>query len=213
MQLSKHVIETVSYAHVVNDACDYAQKHEYAAATVQQCIHVGVGYSENPTDAKNKAIRAAQFAMFSSYGKSPKGLNEVREELLSQITEQEMYKGFNLLQMNLYAMSAEPFAIWGIERCFLIDLIARKLNGFLVFDLAAFVWLGRSIGLSIGLATKAKTGRFAAELGARRILRWGGYGIRVNTTQGETILGAGMFGHFLASIKTPLPFLFSWKEE
>lgn len=213
IKLLEKVIKTESYADALNAACRQARVHGYASATVQHCIHVGVGYAEDRMEAKTKARKAAQFALFSALGDAPSTLNDVQKELLEQVSQPDFYKGFDLLRFNLYGMSAEPFPMWTIDRDLLLDLIAQRCSIFLVFDLPAFIWLGRLIGLDISLSGKKTTGRVAAEMGARLVPTWGGHALRVGGAIGEFTMGAGMFGHFIASIKNPVPFLYYWKNK
>jgi len=200
-----------SYGYVLNDCCKDAFSNAVSAATVQYCIHVGVGYSSSgATASRELAWKAALSAAFDSLEKAPKDLLKVRTDLKSDIDSQNLYAGFELLKANLHGMAAEPFPMWPIEREFLIDWISGKISIYLVFDLPAFIWLARQVGVQIQLASKKETGRAAASLGARQLLRWGDKALCIKTSHGPILMAGGMFRHFISSIKKPLPFIQSW---
>jgi len=99
----------------------------------------------------------------------PKGLNNVRSELLSIISEKELIKGGDPFIGNLYNVSTTPFPTWGINPEHLISLLAGNLKIVTIFDPASFIWLGRSLGLDIGLSTRKEAAQHMKDLGKRMV--------------------------------------------
>ena len=136
--------EPSSYAESLEQGCYNAKNHGAAAGTIQYCIHIGVGFSEDVSKVESIARRAALAAYHTYMKDPPKGLNNVRSELLSIISEKELIKGGDPFIGNLYSVSTTPFPTWGISPEHLISLLAGNLNIVTIFDPASFIWLGRS---------------------------------------------------------------------
>ena len=203
-----------TYDEILDDICVRAKESRIGIATIQSCIHIGVGFSENEIEARKMAERAALYAIHRQIEQPPPGLLDVRKEFLEIMPEKEFYKGFDLLLTNLFSIGCRPFPLWNINRGHLPSLVERKMFIFSIFDLPGFITIGRSIGLEIGLSSQREATRLAQEYGAKNFPGWGGRVIQVGFgKEGTMKMGWGMLIRLINDLDTPLQFMKLWLKE
>ena len=202
---------TDTYEETLNKICSNAKQYGCSAASIQHCIHLGAGYSDNINKAEEEAKKAACYAAFKVIENPQNGLNKIRQELLSLLSEGELLLGFNMLISNLYGQSDHPFLIWSIDKEHILSLIEKKLCIYSIFDLPSFICLGRTLGLKIGLCSKKETAKITKEIGSRYLLLWGNRGLQVVSSKGKILIGKGLLSHLINTLKTPIQFIQSYR--
>lgn len=205
--LSKEEIVTESYDHFLDQLCDGAKSQVYAAGIVSSCIHVGVGFSKDKGDARTRAIDALGHAIRSHLVDPPDGFAEVWDEVTSMVPHNELFKTFDILHSNLYAVPCKPLVSWSISRDNLISLVTKELCILVSFDVSSFIWLARQLGLEVSLTSRKRATQEAQRLGSLTVPRWGNRGIEYMTPEGPVLLLSGFFSRFINDLVNPLPFL------
>ena len=207
VKLSKETSQIVTYDELIDELCDEAMKNGGASGTVQNCLHVGVGYSDDSQKAQDNALMGVKYSIYQIKKEILYDFDEIKSELLKFISPNELYKTFDILKANLITIPCRPFTLWGIKPHHLLNLVAQKLIILVAFDITSFIWLGRSNGFDVGLSSRKEATKFAQEVGSKHVPRWGGRGIRVATDKGNMIIGSGTITRFLCSLEAPLQFL------
>ena len=201
-------IQTSDYDSFLNQLCNIARNESIASGTVQFCIHIGVAYAQDVEEAINNSMKAALFGYYESLKKMTNELSEVRAELSCYLDQKEFIKGWDPFIWNLYSMSDNPFPLWKIDRKNIFSLVESKMKIFTIFDLPAFIYLSRKLGLNIRLSSRKKTGEIIKQLGRRHIPTWGGRVLVVDTPKGELTIGGGIIHRFIVDLKTPSQFIY-----
>ena len=207
IKLSKETSQVHTYDKLIDELCDVAVKNGGAAGIVDNCLHIGIGYSDDCQKARENALMGINYSIYQLNKENKDVLNKVKAELLEIISPKELYKAFNILKYNLITIPCRPFTLWGIKPDHLMNLVAHKLIIIVAFDITAFICFGRINGFDIGLSSRKEATKFAQGYGAKSVPRWGGRGIRVSTDKGDMIIGGGMITRFLFSLESPLQFL------
>jgi hypothetical protein len=208
LRLSKDEIEVTHYDELLDQLCTDAKENGVAAGVSNHCIHVGVGYAEEPETALHKAKVALNRGISEARKRSPTSLQDIEDALSGMIPKEELFQATNLFESNLVAMSSRPFTAWFIHRDHLRELLAGRMVVLAAFDLAAFIWLGRSIGLAVELTSRRGATQQAQELGSGNVPTWGGRALRyVFGPQRNFTLLSGMFSRFFNDLTNPLPLM------
>ncbi len=207
IKLSTETSQVDIYDDLIDKLCDEAMKSGGASGVNQYCLHIGIGYSHNAQKARDNALMGVKYSIYQLKKDNPEGLDEVKSELLKFISPNELYKTFDILKANLITIPCKPFTLWGIKNHHLLNLVDQKLIILVAFDIASFIWLGRSNGFDVGLSSRKEATEFAQKCGSKSVPRWGGRGIRIATEEGYMIIGSGMITRFLCSLESPLQFL------
>ncbi len=208
LKLSGPSIETSDYDSFLNQLCKAALKKGIASGTVQFCIHIGVGYAQDVEEAINNSRKAALLGYYESLKEMTNELSEIRAELSCYLDQKEFIKGLDPFIWNLYGMSDNPFPLWKIDRENILSLVERKMRIFTIFDLPAFIYLSRKLGLNLRLSSRKKGGKVIKQLGRKHIPTWGGRVLVVDTPKGELTIGGGIIHRFIVDLKTPSQFIY-----
>jgi hypothetical protein len=139
IKLSKEEVSGTTYDKLLDDLLSCARKSGISAGVVNYCIHIGIGYDDDPAVASEKAFRACNFSVATHLAKPPEGFTNVLEETKKMVPEGELFKASELLSSNFAAMNSRPFTLWGIERENLMAFVKGKLVVFSAFDVASFI--------------------------------------------------------------------------
>jgi hypothetical protein len=208
LRLSRDEIEITHYDELLDQLCTDARQNGVAAGVSNHCIHVGVGYADEPETALHKAKVALSCGISEARKRSPTSLKDVEDALSGMVPKEQLFRATNLFESNLVAMSSRPFTQWLIHRDHLREFLAGRMVAFAAFDLASFIWLGRSIGLEVELTSQRDATREAQELGSRNVPTWGGRALRyVFGPERNVTLLSGMFSRFFNDLTNPLPMM------
>jgi hypothetical protein len=205
IMLTENEMEEESYGPLLNDLCATAREDGLAAGSVNRCIHLGVGFGQEPEVAKRQAIDALNYAIVQHLMEPPRGFSTVLEEIDSIIPKSEWFKFFDLLHSNLVSVPCHPLVLWPMERNHLMSLITGELFALVAFDITGFLWLGRQLGLDISLSSRKVATQSAQEYGSSNVPTWSGRAVTISN--GGVNLLSGFFSRFINDLTTPLPLL------
>lgn len=205
LRFSRDEVEITHYDELLDELCTDARQNGVAAGVSNQCIHVGVGYAEEPETAFRKANVALDRGISEARKQSLTGLKDVEDGLSGIVPKEELFKTTNLFENNLVAMSSRPFTVWHIQRDHVKELLSGRMVALAALDLAAFIWLGRRIGLTIELSSQKDATRVAQELGSLNVPTWGGRALQyVFRHDRKVTLLSGRFSRFFNDLTNPL---------
>jgi hypothetical protein len=210
IKLDGPTLETHDYDLLLDDLCNSAQERGVSSATVQHCIHIGVGHSDKTDQAIEMAKSAALFAAHETLKKGSDKLHDIRSNLSGIIEEKDFLKGWDPFRWNLSAMSGNPFPLWSIDRKHISALVEGKLRIFSILDLPGFVYLAEELGLSMKLSSKKEAGKHIHKLGRRSFPTWGNRVLIAETPKTKITIGGGMIHRFIVDLKTPAQFILQW---
>jgi hypothetical protein len=164
-----------------------------------------VGYADEPQRALRNAMLAINHGISESRKRAPKGLQEIHNSVSEMVPKEELFRTTNLFESNLVAMSSRPFTVWFIERSFLMEMLAGKMVVLAAFDLAGFIWLGQSIGLSVELTSRKDATQLAQTLGSANVPVWANRALCYVFSQGKSVtVLSGMLSRFFNDLTNPL---------
>ncbi len=207
IKLSEQEVGELSYDSFLEQLCGEAKNKGYAAGTVNYCIHIGVGFSENEDEAKRRGIEALNYAINQHLADPPDGLTDVLNEVSILVPKKELFSGVNVFLSNLTAIPCRSFVLWNLDRNHLRSLIVKKLCILASFDISSFIYLGRKLGLESSLSSRKKAMEEAQKFGSLNVPRWGGRGLVFKTSKGEIFVFSGMLSRFINDLVAPAPFL------
>lgn len=206
IKLSQDEVTGTVYDKFLNDLLDQAHNNGASAGVVNYCVHIGVGYSDDPESASRRASKAVDFAVKTHLSKPPDGFLSVLAETTNLIPDDELVKGSELLASNLAAMS-RPFTHWGISKENLMDFAKGKLIVFSAFDVSSFIWLARDCGLDMRFSSRAEAARLTQDIGSAEIATWGNRALCWGVRDSMSFVGSGLISRFINDLTNPLPFL------
>lgn len=206
IRLSKEGIAMDTYDHLINDLLTVARSEKFAAASVQQCIHIGVGLDERPEIAEQKALFAARYSQ-NKVSQQPEYQAKL-SEITQSMPKNEIYKTLNPAEVNIHNCSYYPITMWSLEPDNKMVLIRRELQIMIFFDIVGFLLLGDSLDLEMTLSGKKEAAKTCQEYGKRNVPLWGGRAIKI----GDFMMFGGMLSRFLVDLSNPLTYLGSWDQ-
>jgi hypothetical protein len=207
IRLSRDEVQDSPYDQLMNDLLERARQGGAAAGVVNYCIHIGVGFSENPEVASRQALNALRFGIRECLSKPPDGFADVFEETKRLVPGRELFKTSELLSSNLAAMNSRPFTIWGISRENLMSFVRGEFVIVSAFDVTSFIWLARRCGLPMRLSTRKQAAKEAQDLGHANIPTWGNRALLSERGEMKLFIGSGLISRFINDLSSPLAFL------
>lgn len=183
--------------------CDLATDKGFSCGTVQNCIHLGVGFSDKIEKAIEVAQYSAQVAYLENLKREYKGLNQVRKELSELVKESNFLMGWDTFNFNLYSIASQPFPLWNINREHIYKFVSKKLQLFSIFDLPGFIYLGKILGLKMLLNTRKNSEKSAQRLGRKEVPLWGGRSLIAKSSKGDLEMLGGTLHRFIVDLHTP----------
>jgi hypothetical protein len=160
-----------------------------ASLTIQEVIHLGAGFADDRVVAGKRAVEGLTAAIYAQASRANRDQKQVKKETLSLIAEEQSVLQGDLLGANLLSMANRPFLLWEIGRDHKVNLVSRRLRLLYLFDLSYLIWLGREMGLDIGLSSRSE-GAKAARIHGRNAQLWGGRLLQIRM-RGEKVFLLG----------------------
>ena len=165
------------YDAFIEQLCDEAEIQGRAAGVINYCLHIGVGYSEDEEEARQRAVEAVNYAINKHLADLPDRQRDTFNEVSSLVSKDELFKTYDIFLSNLHSIACQPFVLWRINRKHAISLVRKELCIVVSFDISSFIWLGRKLGVEIRLSSRKEAAQTAQELGSLNVPRWGNRGI------------------------------------
>lgn len=202
-------IEEETYDAILMELIDSAKsdKDGMSSGMVNFCLHFGVGYSSDKNIAKESAISGAKYSLWKVLQEPPKGLTEIRNELLNKISEEDLYVFCNLFKTNIYSLPVKPFLLWGITHEDKFNLMKDTLSIFVLFDLSAFFWLGKKFGIDMHLSSRREADLAKKEFGAGNVLTFGNRIVKCSVDN-KTFSMLSLIYRFFTDLLCPTQFLY-----
>ncbi|XHR31042.1 MAG: hypothetical protein ACFUZC_10865 [Chthoniobacteraceae bacterium] len=209
---TKEEVQLTHYDELLNTLCTGAREKGFAMGTSNHCIHLAVGYADEPETALCNARRAMDYGIAKSRKGAPNGLVDIEATLAKTVPKEDLFQIGNLFESNMTAMSSRPFTTWYLHSDHFMGLMSGRMVVLAAFDLAAFIWLGRAIGLRVELTSRKDAAHEAQSLGSVNVPTWGGRALRYvfGPDQHITLL-SGMFSRFFNDLTNPLPLMVYWR--
>jgi hypothetical protein len=201
--LSANELGLDSYGPFVNDLCDQARQRGFSSGNVNSCIHLGVGYSRESSEYALQQSRQALMISVQEHATDlPEGLTEVYDEFERLAPKADFLIVDNLLNRNLRTVPTRPFTQWEINDKHMLSLISGEMIVLFAFDIPAFVWLCRKIGLNMNLASRKESAKTSSH-----VPKWDNRGLKYTLSGIETYVAEGTLSRFLSELQPPLPFM------
>lgn len=210
LKLLEPNIVTDDYDEVLDKLCSEAVENRLSAGTVQYCLHIGVGCSDDFNEARTLSKKAAIFAYHKSHDKNNGILKDIKKRIAALIDKKEFIKAFDNFNLNLRGLSDTPFPLWKIKREHLFALVDKKMSICTIFDLHSFMFLGEKLGIKTKLSSKKHTEKTTQDIGRKSFPQWGGRALIVETAKGEFTFAGGMIHRFISDLSTPAQFFKVW---
>jgi len=207
LKLSKDLILLEGIGTSIEQACQVALDTGAASTTLDDCIHVGSGYSDSYQEAKAIASDALDVSVDRHYVLGPDSLRSTMEEIRKIVPEDELVVVVDPLQMNLRSVPTRPFPVWGIKRSTVGHLLGRRLVILFGFDLSSFFWMCRSKGVDVHLSTRKESARRDQLLGGKGNLTWGNRIVVLESCDGPVQIGERNWLRFLCDWISPADFV------
>lgn len=207
LKLSKNLILLEGIGTSIEQACQVALDTGAASTTLDDCIHVGIGYSDSYREAKAIASDALDVSVDRHYVLGPDSLRSTMEETRKIVPEDELIVVLDPLQMNLRSVPTRPFPVWGLKRSTVGHLLGRRLVILFGFDLSSFFWMCRSRGVDVHLSTRKESARRDQLLGGKGNLTWGNRIVILESCDGPVQIGERNWLRFLCDWISPADFV------
>ena len=177
VMLIGNTLQENQYADFLNKLLNSAKESDgkISSGMVNYCIHLGACFKGDYTSSIEGAKKAALYSLSKQIAEANKELNAVRNELLSlsKISQKDICFGSDLFQTNLYSIGVVPFQTWFLDKDNEMDLISRKLCVFFIFDLPAFIWQARKIGINLTLSSRKVADEIKKDVGSQNVILFG----------------------------------------
>jgi hypothetical protein len=204
---SRETYHTVEYDSFLDELLDEARKSSLSAGVQNHCLHFGVGYSEDPAEARCLAFKALNAGYVETQDKLPNGCAEIVSEVNELVPRAELFRAVDMVYSNLFTLATRPFLLWNIHKQHALGIAKRRLCVVGAFDLPLFIWLCRTNGIRTYLSTRKEAAEYAKGYGAAECVTWGGRMLWVETANAKWLLGGGVMSRFFNDLESPLPFI------
>jgi len=207
MKLSKVEVTPEGYGEKIEEACEVARQAGSASITIDECLHVGVGYASEHNVALRFADSALDQIIAAHFEHCAAGLIRVLDEVRESVPDEELILVMDPLWMNLHAIPTRPFPTWGLKKESIQCLLERRLVLAFGFDIASFIWMCREIGIKVRLSTKKEAAERDQVLGGKGSMKWGHRIIAYESCDGPVLVGERNLLRFLCDWISPADFV------
>ncbi len=197
---SSHVYEKDSYDHILRDVCSTALAVGLEAATVNYCLHLGVGWT---TELATSACRYALLKTREDYN----AIALAAEEANKTIAVAPLVTMYDLVYFNMSAAAAYPLTLWGLPFADRRRVAERKLIVYAALDLPAFIWFAQSLDIELSWSSRKETAQHEQLAGKRNVKSWDNRQLKFD----QLLIGPGTWSRMLAELMTPYSVLTSLK--
>jgi len=191
------------YDEVMQKMCDQAVAEQLAGGTIQGCIHIGIGYDEDTNRARESAKVVLSPVLYDQKRKPTEDLKKVAREFDELIPADARYQTYDLLKLNLSTVPCKPFICWELDPEHVLRIADGRLCILASFDVIAFVWLARELGVDMRFSSRPKATGVAKKFGKYAFPTWGGRALVSSEGNEETILGGGILNRLLNDLVCP----------
>ncbi|MGR3302181.1 MAG: hypothetical protein ACUZ8I_06725 [Candidatus Scalindua sp.] len=204
LRLVEPEIEAESYDNNLDNACKTAMKNGISAVMIQHCIHIGIGFSEDKSQAVKSAFEGIKYSIFKRLSGATGDAKDIINEIHNTVPTSECFRIIDQFNNNLVSIACRPFVLWSIDREYSRYLINKQLVVLWNFDLPGFIYLGKCIGLDIKMSSRKRATETQQKLGKITVPTWGGKGIEISVSgQGNQLVMGGMISRFINDLLTP----------
>ena len=203
-----NMVEEENYGQFLAELIESSKKEKCGVSSgmINYCLHLGIGYSSDKNVARRNAIYAASHSMKKQLKNPVMEFTEMRNKLLTLVTEKDMVIAGNLFKVNLYSWPVIPFLLWPIPRQSLFDLVKRNLVIMFIFDLPGFFLLGKQLGVDLELSTRREADLAKKEIGIKNVVTFGSRMVTY-TVGSQSIALASLIQRFFTNLSRPAQFL------
>ncbi len=188
----------VYYSETLEEIFGTAVKHGFESATVNYCLHLGVGYSQDKEQALELAYASARQALALVRKENPE--IEIEEvDVRKEIPQANLVEAFNIHSLNLRSMCAFPFVSWDLKQKYLNLFAQRKLALVTIIDLPALIWFARKLNVKLTWSTKKQTAKLTDKIPGKDQLVWDNKLLMA----GEVFISPGTWSRMLNELMTP----------
>jgi hypothetical protein len=191
------------YDQFLKELCDEGREIGFSAGTVQDCLHLAVGFAEDHEEAVRRASKALAFTVGAAWRGAVGVKLQAAQEVSRLLEAHQAIKLIDLFGNNLRSLGTRPFTLWWIGLEHMKSLVSGQLVILACFDLAAFLCLGRTLGFDVRLSSRSDGEEMAKEFGGHHTFRWGGRCIVINEGKAEATLAAGSLSRVFADLAVP----------
>lgn len=207
IRLPREELALREYGDSIEEGCIAATSSEGVSTTIDGCLHVGIGSAGDPSQSAELAYGALRERVAEHYCSPPDGLLEVYEEVRSMVRDDEIVFVVDPLVLNLHSVPTRPFALWGLSSRTVEAVLRGTVAIRIGFDLAAFIWMCRSLGAKVGLSTRQEAARRDQLLGGQGGKLWGHRALAYESCEGKIIVGERTLLRFLCDWISPADFV------
>ena len=203
-----NTIEEENYGQFLAELIQSGKKEKCGVSSgmINYCLHLGVGYSSDKNVARRKAIYAASHSMKKQLKNPMMEFTEIRDKLLTLVTERDMVIAGNLFEVNLHSLPVIPFLLWPIPRHSLFDLMKRSLVVMFIFDLPSFFLMGKQLGVGLELSTRSEADSIKKRIGVDNVVTFGNRMVRYTVGSHSGAL-TSLIPRFFTNLSRPAQFL------
>jgi hypothetical protein len=205
--LTHDEFEEEDYDDFLEDLCDRAREEGGAAAVIQQCLHLGIGYSEDPGEAARAANHALGSTVTGWLESPPEGASDVVAELDGCVPEQHRFLVLNPVLQNACTAPNRPLTLWRISRANLRGMLEGKLCIGGALNLPGYIWLARRMGLDVRMSSAKEATKIAQRVGGSNLVQWNGRLVRTQAGSGMPLfMAGGMLTRYFCNLCPPAQF-------
>lgn len=203
-----NMIEEENYGQFLAELIESSRKDRYGVSSgmINYCLHLGIGYSSDKDVARRNAIYAVSYSMKKQLKNPMMEFTEIRNKLLTLVTEKDMVIAGNLFEVNLHSLPVIPFLLWPISRHSLFDLMKRSLVVMFIFDLSGFFLMGKQLRVDLELSTRREADLTKKRIGIKNVVTFGNRLVKY-TVGGQSVTLASLVQRFFTNLSRPAQFL------
>lgn len=214
--MGENTLQEHQYGDFLNNLLKSAKENsgKIVSGMVNYCIHLGACFTENYETSLEGATKGALYSLSEQVTVPPEGLLLIKNKLLSlsKVSEKDIYFGSDLFQTNLNSIGVLPFQAWFLDRDIQIDLISKKLCVIFIFDLPAFIWLSRKMGLHLDLSSRKVANKIKKDVGSHNVITFANRLIEypVNNEKGHLL---SLISRFFTNLSSPIDIISHFQKE
>lgn len=193
-------IELQQYDSLVNLLCaESISTGGIFCSTYQDCLHIGVAVGESYGEAHEGALDAALECRQRHLARECSESASNRCLINELIGEDESYTIVPLFDMNIKGGTTTPFTLWSLDNRTIENMMARRLEVMILFDLPAFIHLAREFGIEMLLSSRKEGEKYANS----HCPKWDRRVLIIKENGMRSVFGAGALKRIVGSLDSP----------
>lgn len=202
IRLSKDQFSTVPYDDVLESLILHARQNGAATTAIDQCVFLGVHYSEYGGDLR-RASRIAHAARLQHKSENESTYHRIAIKVGADPTDADVCFSTAPYEHGLMSQATRPFPLWRLSEESRADLMTGRACLISTLDIIALGIVLEQVGLDLKLVSRKDSAKFMDVIGGSRMLLYHKKALAYSKGSIESVMLKGTASRFFYELVRP----------